>query len=58
MRGVLCLVKILMMQQQALLVDQKQIIDEYGRYYAIKEFCDMLDGCPIQFTNSVGTEFS
>lgn len=34
------------------------IEDEYGRRYTKREFQDVLEECPIQFTDSIGVEFS
>lgn len=34
------------------------IEDEYGRRYTRQEFREMLEECPIQFTDSIGVEFS
>jgi hypothetical protein len=36
----------------------KCIIDEYGRTYTYHEFMDLLNACPIHFTNMIGQEFS
>jgi hypothetical protein len=39
--------------------DQVMISDEYGRQYTGQEFMELvLDNCPVQFTDSVGTWFS
>jgi hypothetical protein len=35
----------------------KVIKDEYGNYFTLKEFNQILDECPIQFTNLIGREF-
>ena len=32
--------------------------DEYGRKYTKRKFWKMLDECPIQYFDSIGTEFS
>ena len=34
------------------------IVDEYGHKYSRKEFSAVLDECPIQFTNMIGSDFS
>jgi len=36
----------------------KYIKDEYKRKYTLKEFDGVLEECPIQYTHSVGQEFS
>jgi hypothetical protein len=39
--------------------DELMISDEYGRQYTGLEFMTLvLDNCPVQFTDSVGTWFS
>ena len=34
------------------------VVDEYGRYYTAAEFDWVLMGCPIQYMDGIGTEFS
>ena len=41
-----------------ILKNKRKVIDEYGRKYTINEFYDILKECPIQFTDSIGLEFS
>lgn len=36
----------------------KVIEDEYGDLYTLEEFKQMLEECPIQYTHSVGKDFS
>jgi hypothetical protein len=36
----------------------KFIKDEYGRKFTRKEFQDILEECPVQYTNMTGIEFS
>lgn len=35
-----------------------EIENEYGRHYTRTEFLALLEECPIQFTHSIGLEFS
>jgi len=35
----------------------KPICDEYGRKYTLKEFKEILEECPIIFTDSIGKDF-
>lgn len=35
----------------------KNIVDEYGREYTREEFLQMLEECPIRFTDSCGERF-
>ena len=36
----------------------KIVEDEYGRHFTVKEFCAVLEECPIQFEDSIDQEFS
>ena len=38
--------------------DDKVVEDEYGKTYSMDEFKQVLDECPVQYKNSIGTVFS
>jgi len=45
-------------QEMGWKLNEKCIVDEYGREYTTKEFMDLIDACPIHFGHMVGVHFS
>lgn len=42
---------------EAAAIGKRPIEDEYGRGYSLEEFKQVLEECPIQFTDSIGCNF-
>lgn len=45
-------------RKQGMKLNDPCIVDEYGRKYTAHEFIDLLDACPLQFGDSIGSWFS